>query len=193
MKSLKYGLSLVIAANLFIGCAAKKFPVKFDSNPTGAVLVCNGQNYGYTPLILEFDPKIREYGTFDVSRCSANWVSGYKISYPSMMKIFPEGTTTTVQRPMEGEGYQKDLAFSLEVEKLRLQQSQAQAAQLNAYFQQQQANQQALQNVNQNLNNSWNNSQMQLQNMQLQNINKNLNNINNNLNEINGGPLRPQW
>lgn len=173
-------LSIVAFIILFSGCSSK-YEVTFDSNPRGATLICNGKNWGYTPVTLYYDEKVKEYLSLDVSSCSANWVSGYSANYPKDMTIFPEGgTITTLNRPRYGEGYPIDAQFALQVEQMKAQQAQADAAQ-------QQANQQALQNMNQSIQNMNNNLQMQQHNYQMQNLNNNLNNINRNLNKNNGG------
>ena len=123
MKNLKYGLYLFVTGLLLNGCS-NKYEVTFDSNPRGATLICNGKNWGYTPKTLYFDEDVRNYSAIDVSRCSANWVSGYSQNYSTSMKIFPNaGTVTTVNRPT-GEGYSVDAQFALQVEQMNLQQSQ---------------------------------------------------------------------
>lgn len=174
MKNLRYGLGLIFSALVFSGCS-NKYEVTFDSNPRGATLICNGQNWGYTPKKLYYDEEVKKYSHIDVSSCSANWVSGYSANYPKNMTIFPEGgTITTLNRPTYGEGYSTDAQFALQVEQMKVQQSQAQAAQMSAQAQQQANFNQQMQNINNNL-------QMQQQNYQMQNLNNNLNNINNNL------------
>ena len=178
MKNLKYGLGLILSGLVFSGCSSK-YEVTFDSNPRGATLICNGQNWGYTPKKLYYDEKVKEYKVIDVSSCSANWISGYSANYPKDMTIFPEGgTITTLNRPTYGEGYSTDVQFALQVEQMKAQQSQAQASHMAV-----QAQKRA--NTNQEIENNLNNLQNIQQNYQMQKFNNNLNNINNSLNRDN--------
>ncbi|MCG3706506.1 hypothetical protein L5F43_08410 [Aliarcobacter butzleri] len=180
MKSLKYMFIAILCSFIFSGCS-NKYEVTFDSNPRGATLICNGKNWGYTPKKLYYSEEVKNYSSLDVSSCSANWVSGYKATYPKDMLIFPTGgTVITLDRPTYGEGYPMDAQFALQVEQMEAQQSQAAAMH-------RQANEKALQNMNQNIQNMNNNLQMQEQNYQINNINNNLNNINKNLNQMNNG------
>ena len=84
----------LIALMLFIlgGCSSQ-YVVTFDSNPKGASLVCSGENWGYTPKKLYYDETVKKHSTINVSGCSANWVSGARKSYPSNLKVFPQGGT----------------------------------------------------------------------------------------------------
>lgn len=75
------------------------------------------------------------------------------------MNKFPDGVMQTLQRP-NVEGYEKDAQFALQVQNMKYQQRQAQAAE-------DAANSAAWQNI-QNMNR---NNQLQQQNYQLQNIN----------------------
>ena len=128
MKKIKYILGLIVASLLFNGCS-NKYEVTFDSNPRGATLICNGKNWGYTPKKLYYDEEVRNYSSLDVSSCSANWVSGYKATYPKDMQIFSSGgTITTLNRPTYGEGYPMDAQFALQVEQMQAQQAQASKA-----------------------------------------------------------------
>lgn len=180
MIETKYILGIGLISIIFSGCSSK-YEVTFDSNPRGATLICNGKNWGYTPIKLYYDEEVKEYKAMNVSSCSANWVSGYSANYPKDMTIFPEGgTITTLNRPTYGEGYPMDAQFALQVEQMKAQQSQAQAAQMSAQYQQQANTNQQIQNNLNNLNNLNNN-------MQMQNLNNNLNNLNNNLNNSNSG------
>jgi hypothetical protein len=194
MKKLKYLLFTIVSIVVFSGCSGK-YPITYNSNPTGALVVCNGVNHGYTPLTLYYEPddKAKEYGKMRTELCTANWLSGVQEEYSRIWDLeeYSNGVMQTLQRP-SGDGYEKDVQFALQVQQMKAQQAQAQAAQMSAFAAQQQANQQALQNVNQNIQNSWNDTQMQFQNIQMQNLNNNLNNLNRNLNG--GGYQRgPQW
>ncbi len=123
----------LIALMLFIlgGCSSQ-YVVTFDSNPKGASLVCSGENWGYTPKKLYYDETVKKHSTINVSGCSANWVSGARKSYPSNLKVFPQGgTIISVDRP-SGDGYAQDAEFALKVQSMRYQKRQAEAAEENA-------------------------------------------------------------
>lgn len=182
MKIIKYMLGLIVVGFFFMGCSSR-YSITYNSNPTGASIVCNGINYGYSPVTLyydlsDYDKKHKELRTV---HCAAYWISGAIENYSTTWDLdkFPEGVMQTVQRPNMS-GYEQDMQFSLQVQQMKAQQAQADAAQ-------QQANQQALQNMNQSIQNMNNNLQMQQHNYQMQNLNNNLNNINRNLNKNNGG------
>jgi outer membrane murein-binding lipoprotein Lpp len=121
------------------GCSSE-YRVDFDSNPSGASLVCNGKNWGYTPKSLYYDESVKQYKTLNVSSCSANWVSGATESYPQNLRIFSGGATViTAQRP-NVDGYEKDVQFSLQVQNSNYQRRQAQAAEDSAYQQKRKVN-----------------------------------------------------
>ena len=190
MKKIKYILGLIVASLLFNGCS-NKYEVTFDSNPRGATLICNGNNWGYTPKKLYYDEKVRNYSSLDVSSFSANWVSGYKATYPKDMQIFPNGgTIVTLDRPTYGEGYPMDAQFALQVEQMQAQQAQASKAEYD----------ESLRSIRNNLDHIQNQQNRTLEqmnninrNMQMDNLNNNLNNINNNLNQINRNNRNFNW
>ncbi|MEA3387487.1 MAG: hypothetical protein U9Q66_03810 [Patescibacteria group bacterium] len=151
---------------LLTGCSSK-YRVDFDSNPSGASLVCNGKNWGYTPKSLYYDKRVKNYRTMDVSSCSANWISGAKKNYPQNLTVFPGGATViTVQRP-NVEGYEKDARFALEIQNSNYQRRQAKAAEDTADA----VSYQNTLNIIRNNQMQLQNSKMQQQNYQLQNIN----------------------
>ena len=145
---------------LIISGCSSKYAVTFDSQPQGASLVCSGKNWGYTPTTLYYDEKVKEQSTLDISECSANWVSGAKKTYSSAMTIYPDGGThTTVNRP-NVKGYAQDANFALQVQTMKYQRQQAQAASESAYQQRR--------NANANRQQAY---QLQQQNYQLQQMN----------------------
>jgi hypothetical protein len=159
VKNIKLLIVGSLGALILTGCSSK-YGVHFDSNPQGASLVCNGKSWGYTPMWLYYDEKVKSYKTLDASSCSANWISGARKNYPSNLTIYPSGgTTVTLQRP-NVEGYEKDAQFALQVQNMEYQKRQAQAAEDAASS----AAWQNIQNMNRN-------NQLQQQNYQLQNIN----------------------
>ena len=86
--------------------------------------------------------------------CTANWISGAKKDFSNTWDLnkFPDGVMETLQRP-NVEGYEKDAQFALQVQNMKYQRRQAQAAEIQAN----EAN--------------WNNYYNQQRNYQLQNIN----------------------
>lgn len=104
-------LLLVLIIN---GCSSK-YVVTFDSAPQGASLVCNGKNWGNTPLQLYYDESVKTQSTINVGDCSANWVSGARESYPSYLTVYPSGgTIVKVERP-RGDGYATDANYALQL------------------------------------------------------------------------------
>ena len=141
------------------GCSSK-YAVTFDSQPQGASLICSGKNWGYTPTTLYYDEKVKKQTTLDISECSANWISGAKKLYGSVpVQTYPDGVQQTLQRP-NVDGYEKDAQFALQVQTMKYQKAQAQAAQNLAYQQKR--------NANANQQQAY---QLQQQNYQLQNMN----------------------
>jgi len=119
----------LIALMLFLlsGCASQ-YVVTFDSNPKGASLVCSGTNWGHTPRNLYYDESVKKLSTINVSDCSANWVSGARESYPSNLKVFPQGgTIVSVDRP-SGDGYAQDAGYALQLRQTEAAESAVSAA-----------------------------------------------------------------
>ncbi|MDX9744064.1 MAG: hypothetical protein RBT59_09625 [Arcobacteraceae bacterium] len=161
MKRLLFGIS-IFSITFFSGCSSK-YPITYASEPSGATLICEGTNWGYTPktLYYDFDTKTKESGTARTNLCTAKWISGATKNYSQIwdLKKFPNGVMQTLQRP-DGDGYKDDAEFALKVESLGYQKKQADAtksASDDAYWH----------NINQNFN-------MQQQNIQLQQLNNNL-------------------
>lgn len=153
MQIFKYSLGLILSIFIFSGCSSK-YQVSFDSNPKGATLICDGKNWGYTPISLYIDKEKLEGKSSLSIDCSANWISGVKKNYTSKIPLdkFLEGVSATVERG-NGEGYSQDAQFALQVEQMKAQQAQV-ASQQQANFNQ------SLQNFNNN--------------MQMQQLNNNL-------------------
>ena len=126
MKIIKYGI-LVIGIYFLSGCSSK-YSVTFDSNPKGAVVICNGKNWGYTPKTLYYDERVKQLSSLDISSCSANWVSGYNKNYGTIpVQQFPNGVKQTLDRPF-GDGYEKDAQLALQMQNTEYQRREAQAA-----------------------------------------------------------------
>lgn len=160
-KNVLLPFGILIFTLFFNGCSSN-YAITYNSNPTGASVVCNGVHKGYTPTTLYYQPKNSENGTMRTISCTAQWISGVSKSYATEWDLnkFPNGVMQTLQRP-HGNGYEKDAQFAIKVQNMKSQQAQAAA-------QQRQANEA-----------SWNNYYNQQRNYQLQQQNNQLNNINN--------------
>lgn len=120
------------ASVLLSGCASNQYAVTFDTNPQGATLVCDGKNYGYTPVKLYYDKKNITSSTMNVSNCKATWVSGASQSYPYNLAVYKSGgTLITLPRPNVA-GYSQDAEFALKVKNMKANQQAAAAAQQSA-------------------------------------------------------------
>lgn len=185
MKNSKYVVVAVMSSFIFSGCFST-YSFTFDSIPSGASVKCDGKHQGYTPLIMNSKVEFNKLpDVFPLEGCSANWISGYSVNYTNVRKInYPNGFTQTVERPNDGEGYEKDMYFSLQYKNMDSQQRQATAAQQQLNEQKQQN---TLNNINRNIQNLNNNMQMQENNYQMQNLNNNLNNLNRGIQNNNNG------
>ena len=119
---------------LLSGCASDRYAVRFDSDPQGANVVCNGVSQGYTPVT----SSLNKTNFTQAATCTAKWISGAERTFPTVtiqtMRDYPSGVRVSVTR-LSQDGYSQD----------------AQAAQ-NSYYQQQQLQQQQ-RIINQNDNN----------------------------------------
>lgn len=152
------GLGILILS----GCSSK-YSITYNTNPEGASVVCQGVNKGYSPVRLYYTPdeNQKKVGSMRTVPCTAYWVSGAKKDFGNTWDLnkFPNGVMQTLQRP-NVEGYEKDAQFALQVQNMKYQKRQAQAAEDAAYQQRRNANA-----------NQQRNYQLQQQNYQLQNIN----------------------
>ena len=160
---------------LLYGCGANNYPVRFVSNPPGAMVVCYGESMGYTPLQKFHDRNIGG-DTVDLNMCSANWMSGASARYQGTVhkKDFPNGITATVDRPKKAPGLKEDNLFALQV--MQMQQQQAyQAASIAAQESAAMAAMSsalALGNINTTLQNTNMVNQVNQNNMNLRNYNR---------------------
>lgn len=178
MKNLAKIMLLGVVAWLFMACSST-YAVTYNTNPSGANVICNGIGKGLTPLTLYYDLKVGEKegwldnnGILSTQPCKAVFISGYVDYFSNKWntKKFPDGVLLTLTRP-QGEGYAQDMAFAMEYEHNKkvseamqeqarvarqvaaAAESRAQAAQ-NQAIQMQQSNQQRnfqLQQMNNNL------------------------------------------
>lgn len=124
-----------------------KLGVLFDSNPRGALIVCDGRSGGYTPSVEIFtyteEEKVRGRGF--IPACSLKWASGatvdiektdisttnHGVSFSASENGYVKNLTEVIQRP-NIPGYEKDAEFALKVETVNAQNKQANAAQNQA-------------------------------------------------------------
>ena len=123
-NKIRIGIISILGVVVLTGCGTKQLRMTYDSNPQGASLICNGKNWGYTP------EEHKEKGFINLSPCSVKWISGAtaggtmikadlnKIGYSQII---------TYQRP-NVDRYEKDAQFALQVQNMKYQRRQAQAA-----------------------------------------------------------------
>lgn len=124
-------LYIIIVTMIFLsGCASSPYEVQFDSNPQGAVLVCDGKNWGYTPETLYLSKKsIQGKSELNLSGCTATWVSGAQERYSTVVPLnkYPDGVKITAHRP-NAPNLKQDMDFALKVQQFKYQQAKDQAA-----------------------------------------------------------------
>lgn len=69
--------TIFLLAVLIMGCETSRVFVNYKSSPAGAILYCDGERYGNTPIQIEHKLSDKESKQdFFTSRCNAIWVSG---------------------------------------------------------------------------------------------------------------------
>ncbi len=112
---------LVLCFFLFLG-ACSSIAVTYHSDPEGATVVCNGSDYGETPLTIHY--KLRDVdkhlGILYTDPCYAQWLSGYRVSYTNRVHLppIPVFGYQMAKRPL-GDGYAQDADYGLRVQTLR--------------------------------------------------------------------------
>ena len=129
-------ISILLVLNLS-GCATG-YRITYNTQPTGASVICNGTNQGYSPVTLNYSPdeNSKKTGLMRTVPCTAVWSSGVRKSFSSSWDLneFPDGVMQTLQRP-QGEGYAQDADFALRVQQMKAQKAASDAAQYNAIMQ----------------------------------------------------------
>ena len=131
-----------------------KLGVVFNSNPHGALIVCDGISSGYTPSvqIFTYTEEEKVSGRSFIPACSLKWASGatvdikktdisstnYGLSFSASENGYIKNLTEVIQRP-NVPGYDKDAEFALKLEAVNAQNRQADAAQRQAISSQIQA------------------------------------------------------
>ena len=123
---------------IFLTGCASGYRITYNTEPTGASVICSGTNHGYSPVTLNYtlNESNKTTGSMKTLPCTATWSSGVRKDFSNTWDLnqFPEGVMQTLQRP-QGEGYAQDAEFALRVQQMKAQQSAAKAAQYNAIMQ----------------------------------------------------------
>jgi hypothetical protein len=131
------------------GCASSGYNITYNTEPSGASIICNGVNYGYSPVRLSYSPDKdnKKNGSMNTTPCKAVWSSGASENFSDTwnLKKFPDGVMQTLPRPNVA-GYAQDANFALQVQSMKAQQNQADAAQRQASTAARQAIEQQRQN-----------------------------------------------
>lgn len=124
----KLHMAMVVAIFLS-GCASSQYAVQFDSNPQGAMLVCNGKNWGYTPETLYLPKKgLKGQSELNLSDCTATWISGAQNRYGTVpLNQYPDSVRISAPRPA-APNLEQDMNFALKVQQFKYQQARDQAA-----------------------------------------------------------------
>ena len=138
------------------GCASK-YPVTYNSIPSGASVICEGKGsentyHGRTPITLYYK-KVVKFGGVFVNNCWGKWNSGATKSFMRGWNYttFPNSATTTIERP-QGDGYESDLQFSLKAEELKYNERQTKAQERQAAALESANVQQGIKNMNDQIN-----------------------------------------
>lgn len=125
MKEIVKILLFVVIGIIISACSTKnKYAIEYDTLPSCASLICDGEYVGLTPVIMSYDDKseIDENGILHAKQCKAVFKSGYvakfknridtnkfkssKISSNTFYKYYLQ----TIRRP-QGVGYSQDLDY----------------------------------------------------------------------------------
>ena len=133
MKTKDIILLLLVA--VLSGCSSG-YRITYNTEPTGASVICNGKNRGYSPVTLNYTPDAnsKKTGIMKTVRCTAIWSSGARRDFDDTWNLneFPDGVKQTLQRP-NVEGYSQDANFALQIKNMQYQKRQAEAAESSAY------------------------------------------------------------
>lgn len=139
-KLLQYTLLAIITFG-FVGCGGD-YSITYNTSPIGASIVCGGVGQGLSPLTLYYNREgIDDDGFLYTTPCKAVFSSGYVDYFGNKWDTnqFPQGVQQTLTRP-QGDGYQQDMAFGMEHQRMLIMQRQADAAQMAAQAARDQAN-----------------------------------------------------
>jgi hypothetical protein len=119
---MKTGNIIYLSLIIFLSGCASGYKITYNTEPTGASVICNGANKGYSPVSLNYSPdeNTEKIGTLQTVPCTAIWSSGVRKNFSNTWDLneFPDGVMQTLQRP-NGEGYSQDVEFSLKVQQMK--------------------------------------------------------------------------
>lgn len=114
MKKISLSLFILTLGVGLSGCSSwSSYPVTYNSTPQSAMLVCNGQQKGYTPVTLNYQRSgIDSSGDLFTEQCKAVWSSGAEQYYPLHYDTnqYPDGVMSTIPRP-NVDGYSADASM----------------------------------------------------------------------------------
>lgn len=128
-------ITYLLLISFLSGCASSGYRITYNTEPTGAAIICNGTNKGYSPVTLNYSPDEdnKKYGSMKTQPCTAIWSSGARENFSNTWDLnkFPDGVMQTLPRP-NVPGYSQDANFALQVQSMKAHQKQADAAQRQA-------------------------------------------------------------
>lgn len=99
MKNLLFLIRFALlgfATWLFIACSTAKqsITLNYDTEPGGALIICNGKIEAHSPLTISFSGErsqfknsIDDKGDVAIPPCKAIWASGYEDYFPVKVKV----------------------------------------------------------------------------------------------------------
>ena len=123
---------------LMSGCASS-LKITYISDPPGAVVYHNNQNFGYAPVTLRYQvpEEDRKRGYIDLMGTSVKWASGASASIPILRVNLNIGDNQqlTFNRPENYPGREEDVRFALELQRLAIMRWQTEVQANAAYWQ----------------------------------------------------------
>ncbi len=136
------GLAAVVLITTILGCGTPGVHLTVTSSPDGAYITSESPITGLVPVVAFYDKQMLDNIKRDEDGClflkgfTATWVSGAVTSVPLIRhcaKSNDGNYNFVMSRDMNAPGLDKDLQFAIQVENLRVQKAQADAAQAMAY------------------------------------------------------------
>lgn len=136
------GLTALFLVTTIVGCATPGVRITVTSSPDGAYITSGGPVTGLVPVVAFWDKKTLDGLGRDANGClllqgfTATWVSGAVTTVPTLRhcdKSTDGDYSFVMSRDMSTPNLDKDLQFAIQVQNLRIQKEQADAAQAMAY------------------------------------------------------------
>jgi len=113
-------LPILISIVFLAGCG-RNYSITYNTEPTGASIICEGINEGYSPVTLYYTPdkKATKSGSMKTKPCYAIWSSGARENFGTTWNLnkFPNGVIETATRERNS-GYSQDAEFALKVKQM---------------------------------------------------------------------------